>query len=80
MDTPFELYFEGNVFKILSGVCFKFIYLMTFQSLFATFKCNIFLIKIFSNVTFSTWVNHMIIKGLIFFKNIIVQMTASITC
>ena len=38
-----------DIFKI-SGVCFKIKYQMTNQSLFSTFKHNIFLVKIIANI------------------------------
>ena len=39
---------ERNVFKI-RGVCFKVTYLMTNQSLYSSFKSNIFLTRILAN-------------------------------
>ena len=46
------LHSEGNVFRV-SVVCFKIKYSITTQSLFPTFKCNIFLMKILPNAPFS---------------------------
>ena len=45
VKNKIKLHSEGKDFEI-SGVCFKFTYLMTNQSLISTFKCNVFLIKI----------------------------------
>ena len=48
IDTRLKMHSDGNIFKI-RGVCFKCIYIMTYQSLSSTFQRNIFYTKILAN-------------------------------